>query len=81
MITSTSKRVYNECGSKGSTSRFSWAQEIQKLDKSKINNMTKKISPIQTVSTRNNAARPKNSVLSCELFEKTFMIKIPYWKN
>jgi dTDP-4-dehydrorhamnose reductase len=76
-----SKHGIYHCCSKGSISRYGWAKEILRLDPQKDNKKTQELIATTSEEFAGVARRPRYSVLSSELFEKTFMIQVPMWKD
>ncbi len=62
-------------------SRFTWATEILKLDPRKNEQKTRKILPAKNTDFPTPALRPTFSALDCSLFQKTFNIRLPSWKE
>jgi len=72
--------VYHLAG-KGGVSRLAWAQAILALDPAHAEQKVKKLEPALSSEFPTPAARPLHSVLNCELFEKTFNLRIPGWEE
>jgi dTDP-4-dehydrorhamnose reductase len=65
----------------GSCSRFEWAQSILALDPEKETQVTKELLPASSSDFDTAAQRPLRSTLSCEKFENTFSLRLPYWQD
>jgi dTDP-4-dehydrorhamnose reductase len=72
--------IYHYC-SRGSVSRYDWAKEILRLDPQQDNRKIQELIATTSEKFPNVARRPRYSVLSSDLFEETFMIQPPMWKN
>ena len=64
----------------GIASRMEWAQAILDLDPHKAEQVTQRIEPALTVDFSTPAQRPLYSALNCELFERTFGLRLPDWQ-
>jgi len=65
----------------GSCSRFEWAQSILALDPEKETQVIKELLPASSSDFDTAAQRPLRSTLSCEKFESTFSLRLPYWQD
>ena len=74
------KGLYHLAGSEY-CSRLDWAKEILALDPKKDEQKTREILPAKSADFPTPAQRPTFSALNCDLFEKTFEIKIPNWQE
>jgi dTDP-4-dehydrorhamnose reductase len=72
--------VYHLAGS-GYTSRFEWAQQIIKNDPRQNEQIVSGIEAARTQDFPSPAQRPLFSALDCTLFEKTFALRLPEWKE
>ncbi len=72
--------VYHLAGD-GHTSRFEWAQEILKNDPQRSEQIVRALETARTDDFPTPAQRPLFSALDCTLFEKTFGLRLPAWKE
>lgn len=63
----------------GYASRYTWAEEILKLDPRKQEQRVKQLLPAQTSDFPAPAQRPLFSALECQRFELTFDLCLPVW--
>ena len=63
----------------GHASRYTWAQEILKLDPRKQEQRVKQVLPALTSDFPTPAQRPLFSALECRKFEQTFDLRLPAW--
>jgi dTDP-4-dehydrorhamnose reductase len=63
----------------GHTSRYSWAQEILRLDPEKQDQKVKQLIPARTSDFPTSAQRPLFSALECRKFEHVFDQHLPDW--
>lgn len=73
------KGIYHLAGD-GYTSRYSWAQEILRLDPNKKSQTVQQVLPAKTEDFPNLATRPLFSALDSQRFEKTFGLRLPNWQ-
>ena len=71
--------IYHLAGS-GSASRMEWAQAILEMDPKPNERLAQKIEPALTAEFPTPARRPLFSALNCELFERTFELRLPDWR-
>lgn len=71
--------VYHLAG-RGQASRFEWAKAIVGLDPKPEEQVVEEIQPAQSIEFPTPAKRPSNSALDCQLFEKTFGLRLPEWE-
>ena len=74
------KGLYHLAGS-GFCSRLEWTKEILALDPKKDEQKTKEILPAKSADFPTPAQRPTFSALNSSLFQKTFDINIPDWRE
>ncbi len=67
--------------SKGETNWFQFCRAILENDPEKKNHKVKKIISISTKDYPTPAKRPAYSVLSCQLIEKMFGLRLPHWEE
>jgi dTDP-4-dehydrorhamnose reductase len=72
--------VYHLAGS-GFASRLDWSKQILELDPNRQEQVVKKILPARTSDFPTPATRPLFSALDCELFERTFGLRMPDWQK
>ncbi len=72
--------IYHLAGS-GYTSRFEWAQHILENDPQQNEQTIRTLLPAFTQDFPTPAQRPLYSALDCTLFEKTFGLRLPEWKE
>lgn len=72
--------LYHLAGA-GTASRFEWAKEVIDRDPLKSEHIVKQLIPAKSNEFPNPAHRPVFSALDCSLFEKTFGIMLPDWKE
>jgi dTDP-4-dehydrorhamnose reductase len=72
--------VYHLAGS-GYCSRFEWGQEVLRHDLHKEQQVVKELLPALTEDFPTPARRPLFSALNCDLFTRTFNLKLPDWKD
>jgi dTDP-4-dehydrorhamnose reductase len=72
--------LYHLAGS-GFASRFEWACHILELDPHAAEQKVKQLLPARTADFPTPAQRPLFSALSCNLFEQTFKLTLPPWKE
>lgn len=72
--------IYHVAG-KGSASRYEWAQTILANDPHHDEQRAIRLEPAWSAEFPAAAARPEYSVLDCALFENTFGLCIPDWKE
>jgi len=72
--------VYHLAG-KGGVSRLDWAKAILALDPNREEQQVKKLDSALSSEFPTPATRPLHSVLSSELFEKTFSLRTPGWEE
>ncbi len=72
--------IYHLSG-KGGISRFEWARAILRYDARPEEQVIKKLEAALSSEFSTPAARPAYSALNCELFEKTFGLRIPGWEE
>jgi dTDP-4-dehydrorhamnose reductase len=70
--------LYHLAGS-GHASRYTWAQEILKLDPRKQEQRVKQLLPAPTSDFPTPAQRPLFSALQCQKFEQAFGLCLPAW--
>jgi dTDP-4-dehydrorhamnose reductase len=71
--------LYHLAGA-GHASRYTWAQEILKLDPRKQEQKVKQLLPAPSSDFPSTAQRPLFSALECQKFEQTFDLRLPFWK-
>ena len=74
------KGLYHLAGS-GFCSRLDWTKEILALDPKKHEQKTKELLPAKSTDFPTPAQRPTFSALNADLFQKTFDITIPDWRE
>ena len=62
-------------------SRYAWAKEILALDSRKDEQKAQEILPAKSDDFPTPAKRPAFSALNCDLFQKTFGIQLPAWRE
>lgn len=72
--------LYHLAGS-GFISRFDWTRQILELDPNKEAQIVREILPAKNADFPTPAQRPTFSSLNCDLFQKTFGLEIPHWKE
>lgn len=72
--------IYHFAG-KGSASRYEWAQTILAYDPQKEEQRIHRLEPASSLEFPTPAVRPAYSVLACTLFENTFGLCIPDWRE
>jgi len=72
--------IYHLAGS-GIASRLEWAQAILQNDPDPTQQVVKKIEPALTADFPTPAQRPLYSALNCDLFQKTFGLSLPDWRQ
>jgi dTDP-4-dehydrorhamnose reductase len=72
--------IYHLAG-KGGTSRFEWAKAILSNDPRREEQRVRNLEPALSSEFPAPAVRPAYSILSCKLFEDTFGLCIPEWKE
>lgn len=72
--------LYHLAGS-GSASRLEWAEEILRCDPQRAEQVTREVKPALTSEFPSPAVRPLYSPLNCELFGKTFGLRLPPWQE
>jgi dTDP-4-dehydrorhamnose reductase len=72
--------IYHLAG-KGSASRYEWARTVLAHDPQREEQRVKHLDPALSSDFPTPAARPACSALKCDLFEKTFNLNIPDWKE
>lgn len=70
--------VYHLAG-RGQVSRFVWAKAILALDPKYEEHSVDEIQPVSSSEFPTPAKRPANSALDCQLFERTFDLRLPEW--
>lgn len=68
-------------GGKGETSRYEWAEAILKFDPNPEEQIVKEVLPALTSEFPTPAKRPLYSPVDCKLFEDTFRLCLPEWKE
>ena len=64
----------------GYASRFTWAQEILRLDPHPENQSAGELLPARTADFPTPATRPLFSALDCSRFTRTFGLRLPPWQ-
>lgn len=72
--------LYHLAGS-GFTSRFDWAKSILENDPRKDEQIVRDLLPASTSDFPAPAQRPLYSALNCDLFTKTFGLRLPEWEE
>ena len=72
--------LYHLAGS-GAASRYEWAREVIERDPRKEEQVVRQLLPAKSDEFPNPARRPVYSALDCGLFESTFGIPLPDWKE
>jgi len=72
--------LYHLAGS-GHASRLEWAKEILTLDPKKSEQVVRELLPAKTGDFPTPARRPLFSALNCDLFNKTFGLRLPDWRE
>lgn len=72
--------IYHLAGS-GIASRLEWAKAILEKDPHPTEQVTRMIEPALTADFPTPAQRPLYSALNCELFEQTFGLRLPDWRE
>jgi len=72
--------LYHLAGS-GVTSRLGWAQAILRYDPHRDEQIVQDLLPALTTDFPTPAVRPLFSALNCDLFQKTFNLQLPSWKD
>jgi len=72
--------VYHLAGN-GFTSRYEWARQILANDPNPSEQIVQAIQPALSEDFPTPAARPLFSAMDCSLFEETFGLHLPDWKN
>ncbi|HEY9087227.1 MAG TPA: dTDP-4-dehydrorhamnose reductase [Anaerolineaceae bacterium] len=72
--------LYHVAGS-GHASRFEWAQAILACDPRKEEQTVRELQPALTADFPTPAERPLFSALDCSLFESTFGLYLPEWRQ
>jgi dTDP-4-dehydrorhamnose reductase len=72
--------LYHLAG-RGITSRFEWARQILAADPNHTEQLVKTILPARSEEFSTPARRPLFSALDCTLFETTFGLRLPDWKQ
>jgi dTDP-4-dehydrorhamnose reductase len=70
--------VYHLAGH-GRAGRYEWAKAIVALDPRPEEQLVREILPAPSSEFPTVAKRPSNSALNCQLFEKTFGLRMPQW--
>lgn len=65
----------------GYASRFEWGQEILRLDPMREEQIVEDVLPATTNDFPTPAQRPLFSALDCDLFARTFELRLPDWKK
>lgn len=65
----------------GKASRFEWAKAILELDPKREEQTAQEILPAQTAEFPTPALRPLHSALNCDLFARTFNLRLPDWRE
>jgi dTDP-4-dehydrorhamnose reductase len=65
----------------GFTSRYEWARQILANDPNPSEQIVQAIQPALSADFPTPAARPLFSAMDCSLFEETFGLRLPDWKN
>jgi dTDP-4-dehydrorhamnose reductase len=65
----------------GYASRFEWGQEILRLDPMREEQIVEDLLPATTDDFPTSAQRPLFSALDCDLFARTFELRLPNWKK
>jgi dTDP-4-dehydrorhamnose reductase len=74
------KGVYHLAGN-GFTSRYEWAKQVLANDPTPAEQMAQAIGPALSEEFPTPAVRPLFSALDCSLFEETFDLRLPDWKD
>ena len=72
--------VYHVAGG-GFTSRYDWAREILANDPRPAEQTVQSVEPASSEAFPTPAVRPLFSALDCSLFEESFGLRLPDWKN
>ena len=72
--------IYHLAGS-GYASRYEWATQILANDPEQSEQMVQLVEPASTADFPTPAVRPLFSALDCTLFEQTFGLRLPAWKD
>jgi dTDP-4-dehydrorhamnose reductase len=72
------KGLYHLAGG-GHASRYTWAQEILRLDPRKQEQTFKQLLPVPSSDFSNPTQRPLFSALDCQKFEQAFELQLPAW--
>jgi dTDP-4-dehydrorhamnose reductase len=72
--------IYHLAGN-GFTSRYEWAKQILANDPSPSEQIAQAIEPARSEEFPTPAVRPLFSALDCSLFQETFGLRLPDWKN
>jgi dTDP-4-dehydrorhamnose reductase len=72
--------IYHLAGS-GFASRLEWAREILAFNPKKDEQVVEELLPAKTNEFPTPARRPLFSALNCELFNETFGLRLPDWKD
>jgi dTDP-4-dehydrorhamnose reductase len=65
----------------GYACRFAWAGEILSMDPNRQEHVTRQLLPAHTSDFPTPAERPCFSALDCSLFEQTFGLSLPDWRD
>jgi len=74
------KGLYHLAG-KGSASRFEWAKAVLEYIQNDKTIMARELLPAQTSEFPSPATRPLFTALNCDLFQSTFDLNLPPWKE
>lgn len=72
--------LYHLAGA-GTASRYEWAREVIERDPHKDEQLVKQLLPSKSREFITPADRPYYTALDCKLFESTFHLKLPEWKE
>jgi len=72
--------VYHLAGS-GAASRYEWARAVLACDPRQDEQVAKEVQPALTADFPTPAKRPLFSALDCNLFTKTFGLRLPDWEQ
>jgi dTDP-4-dehydrorhamnose reductase len=72
--------LYHLAGS-GRASRMEWAQSILRLDPMREEQLVEELQPALTSEFPTPARRPLYSALNCDMFTRTFDLRLPLWED